>query len=298
MNTRIPTALLAVALALTSACGDTPTTSTDAAGAPNTTVAGDEGDVPQRIVSMGPTATEMLFAVGAGDQVVAAEEHSDFPPEAPDTDLSAFTPNVEAIAAYDPDLVMLTNDQDEIVAQLEAVGIETLLLPAPETLDDVYAEIAEVGVVTGHEDGAAEVVATMRTRIDELVAQVPERPEPLTYFHDLGELYTVTSETFIGEVYDLAGLENVADGQTDGDAKDDGYLQLSSEVLVSADPDVVFVGEGSTEAFVSRPGFAQLSAVEDDRIVELPPNISSRWGPRLVDFLAVVVEATTTVPVG
>ena len=292
---RILTALLAVA-ALAGACGDDPTNSPLATGGSDTTAPAVEGDVPKRIVSLAPTATEMLFAVGAGEQVVAADEHSDFPPEAPTTGLSAFTPNLEAIADYEPDLVVLTNDQDEIVAGLDSVGIETLLLPAAVTLDDVYAELVEVGIVTGHEDEAAAVVADMRAAVDELVARVPDRPEPLTYYHELDDtLFTVTSQTFIGEIYRLAGLENVADA-ADPDGAAGGYPKLSPEFLVAADPDLIFTSEDPA-TLAERPGFDQLSAVENDRVIQLPADISSRWGPRVVDFLEVVVEATAEVPV-
>jgi iron complex transport system substrate-binding protein len=287
---RILTTLLVTA-ALAGACGDDPTSST---AAPDTTVVAGN-DVPQRIVSLGPTATEMLFAIGADNQVVAADDLSNFPPAAPTTDLSAFTPNLEAIADYEPDLVVLTNDQDDIVAGLDGIGIETLLVPSAETLDDVYAEIAELGVVTGHEDEAAAVVAEMRSSIDDLVGRVPERSEPLTYFHDLGEGFTVTSRTFIGEIYSLAGLENVAD-PADADGQAGGFPQVSPEFVVAADPDLVFT-TGDPAALAGRPGFSELSAVENGRVIELPPDIASRWGPRIVEFLEAVVEATADVPV-
>jgi len=290
---RILAALFAVA-ALAGACGDDPTSSTEATDP--TVASADERDVPQQIVSLGPTATEMLFAIGAGEQVVAADELSDFPPDAPATDLSAFEPNLEAIADYEPDLVVLTNDQDDIVAGLDRVGIETLLLPAAVTVDDVYAELAELGVVTGHEDEAAAVVADMRSTIDELVAGVPERPEPLTYYHDLGEGYTVTSQTFIGEIYRLTGLENVAD-PADPEGQAAGYPQVSPEFVVDADPDLIFTN-GDPAELAERPGFANVAAVENGRVIELPTDISSRWGPRIVDFLEAVVEATADVPVG
>lgn len=291
---RILAALFAVA-ALVGACGDDPTSSTQAGDPTDPTVAAAD-DAPQRIVSLGPTATEMLFAIGAGEQVVAADELSDFPPDAPATDLSAFEPNLEAIAAYEPELVVLTNDQDDIVAGLDRIGIDTLLLPAAETVDDVYAELAELGVVTGHEDEAAAVVADMRSTIDDLVAGVPERPEPLTYYHDLGEGYTVTSQTFIGEIYRLAGLDNVAD-PADPEGQAGGYPQVSPEFVVDADPDLIFTN-GDPMELAERPGFANVAAVENGRVIELPTDISSRWGPRIVDFLEAVVEATADVPVG
>jgi len=137
-----------VALLLSlAACGDD---SSDAgAAAPETsasdafpvTVTGADGELtldeqPETIVSMSATATEMLFAIGAGDQVEAADDNSNYPEDAPSTDLSAFTPNAEAIAGYAPDLVVLSDDLNGIVDSLDALSVPTLLLPAAETLAD------------------------------------------------------------------------------------------------------------------------------------------------------------------
>ena len=247
---------------------------------------------PERIVSLAPVPTEMLFAIGAGDQVVAVDANSNFPEGVPTTDLSGFEPNVEAIAAYDPDLVALTDDIGSVVDGLEALDIPVLLLPAAEAIEDTYSQIERLGLATGHPDEAAEVVAGMQSDIDELTADLPEVDEPLTYYHELDNtLYTVTSATFVGEVYELAGLENIADAADDGS----GYPQLSAEYLLEADPDLIFLADtkccGQNAATVAaRPGWDQLSAVRNGDVVELDDDIASRWGPRIVDFLRVVVE--------
>ena len=127
-----------------------------------------------RIVSLIPSATEILFAVGAGDQVVAVDDESDFPEGVPVTDLSAYEPNIEAVISYDPDLVVTAGTvPDDLVAGLEAADVDVRSLPAPTVLDEVYEQIADVGIATGHEDEAADLVASMRSDIDELVASVP-----------------------------------------------------------------------------------------------------------------------------
>jgi iron complex transport system substrate-binding protein len=279
-------------------------------GAPPSSEATDTSDTteapadgPERIVSLSPTGTEMLFAIGAGDQVVAVDDQSDFPEGVPTTDLSGYEPNLEAIIEYEPDLVVAGGLAEDIVTGLEAVGAEVFDLPAAVTLDDAYGQIADLGIATGHEDEAAEVVATMRADIDELVAEVPERVTPPTYYHELDDtLYTVTSATFIGEIYGLAGLSNVAD-EADPAGEFGGYPQLSPEFLVTADPDFIFLADteccGQDAGTVAaRPGFAGLSAVADDQVVELSDDIASRWGPRVVDLLRTIVEATAGVPVG
>lgn len=252
---------------------------------------------PEAIVSLSPTTTEMLFAIGAGDQVVAVDDNSNFPEEAPTTDLSGYEPNVEAIIGFEPDLVLLSEDRGDVVEGLAAVDVPAIVLPAAAEIDDTYTQIELLGAATGHVGDAAELVGRMQSDIEELVAQVPQRDEPVTYYHELDDtLFTVTSETFIGEVYALAGLENVADA-ADPDGEAGGYPQLSPEFLVQADPDVIFLADAqccgqTAETVAARPGFGDLRAVRDGHVVELPADVPSRWGPRIVDFLEVVVEAT------
>jgi iron complex transport system substrate-binding protein len=256
---------------------------------------------PERIVSLSPTSTEMLFAIGAGDQVVAADEFSNYPPEAPDTDLSGLEPNVEAIAGFAPDLVVLSNDINDIVKSLGALDIPVILHPAAETLDDTYAQIEQLGAATGRVAEAAEVVASMRSEIQRLAEQAPRFDEPLTYYHELDQtLFSVTSETFIGQVYSLVGLENIADRARGGGA----YPQLSAEFIIQADPDLIFLADTkccgvTAEKVARRPGWDRITAVRTGAVVELDDDVASRWGPRVVDFLRVVVEAASALqPVG
>lgn len=249
---------------------------------------------PTRIVSLSPTATEMLFAIGAGDQVIAAEENSNYPSEAPETDLSGFEPNVEAVAGYEPDLVIASNEPGDLERSIEKLGIPFLLQPAAETLDDTYAEIQELGELTGHASEAAAVVEEMRAEIAELQESLPELDEAPTYFHELDDNYfTATSETFIGRVYSELGLENIADP---ADKDGTGYPQLSGEYIIDADPDLIFLADTkccgqSAQTVASRPGWDQISAVQSGGVVELDDDIASRWGPRVVDFLRAVADA-------
>ncbi|SDU31344.1 ABC transporter substrate-binding protein [Jiangella alkaliphila] len=251
---------------------------------------------PEQIVSLSATATEMLFAVGAGEAVVAADSFSNYPAEAPTTDLSGLEPNIEAIVGYDPDLVIASNDPGELVSGLDAVGIPAIVLPAAVTLDDTYTQLEQLGAVTGHVGDAAELVGELQADVDELVAQVPADAPPVTYYHELDpNFFTVTSSTFIGEIYSMAGMTNIADEAPDAAG---GYPQLSPEFVVTANPDVIFFADGGAggvvaEDIASRPGWDQLTAVQEDRIVEVDPDIASRWGPRIVDFLRTVIEERT-----
>ena len=255
-----------------------------------------ETDAPQRIVSLSPTHTEMLFAIGAGDQLVAVDEFSNHPAEALElpNDLSGFEPNVEAIAAYDPDLVVIGGDFTGLGDQLDELGIPWWDGPAALTLDDTYAQIEQLGAATGHVGEAAELVASMQTEIEAIVAANPAPEVPLTFYHELDPtLYSADSTTFIGEIYSLLGLRNIAD-QVEGDSG--GFPQLSAEFVVSADPDLIFLADTmccgeSAETVAARDGWAGLTAVQNGNVIEMDDDIASRWGPRIVEYLAAVAAA-------
>ena len=248
---------------------------------------------PERIVSLSPSSTEGLFVIGAGPQVIAVDEYSDHPAEAPTSDLSGFTPNVEAIVAYDPDLVIISYDPGDLVASLEATGIPVLILDAAVTIDDVLAQLAVLGTVTGNVEAAQEGVRSLEDRIAAAVAGAPALDTPLTYLHLLDDtLFTVTSSTFIGSVYGLFGLENVADA-ADPDGEAFGYPQLSAEYVVEADPDLVFLASGDAASFAELPALGALRAVDEGNVIELLPDVPSRWGPRIVDFVDQVAEAVS-----
>ena len=256
---------------------------------------------PERIVSMSPTATEMLFAIGAGGQVVAVDSNSNYPEEAPKTDLSAYEPNIEAIAGYKPDLVVYSDDPGELAAGLGKLGIPALQQPAAKVLDDTYAQLDQLGQATGHVAEAGKLTATMRAEIEKIAAAArPERP--LTYYHELDKnLYSATSKTFIGQLYDQLGMKNIADA-ADMDAS--GYPQLSAEYVIKADPDMIFLADTkccgqSAKTVAARDGWDQLAAVKSGGVVELDDDVASRWGPRVVDFLKTVAAKVQTLePVG
>ena len=249
---------------------------------------------PTRIVSLSPTATEMLFAIGAGPQVVAVDDQSNYPATAPMTKLSGYQPNVEAIASYHPDLVVISYDPGSLEKSLQQIKIPVLLQPAANTLADVYAEIEQLGTVTGQTRRAASVVTSMRTRIAALVASAPRFNPPLTYYHELDQTYyTLTSKTFAGQLYAMVGLRNIADAAKHSAS---GYPQLSGEYIVKASPDIIFLADTKcchqSEATVAkRPGWNQIAAVKNGDVVPLDDDVASRWGPRVVDFLAAIVAA-------
>lgn len=249
-------------------------------------------DKPEKIVSLSGTTTEMLFAIGAGDQVEAVDMLSTYPPEAPVTELDAFVPNVEAITGYEPDLVVLSHDQDDIIGQLEEVAVPVYYAPAAVTLDDTYQQISDLGALTGNDDAAATLNDDIATGIEKLVADLPDREDPLTAYYELdGELFSLTSDTYAGSLLQLAGLENIADEAADA-AETGGYPQLSPEFVLDSDPDLIFVsGEDAATDVASRDGWDTVSAVADGNVIVLDPDVASRWGPRVVELMEAVTAA-------
>jgi iron complex transport system substrate-binding protein len=251
---------------------------------------------PARIVSLSPTATESLFAIGAGPKVVAVDDQSDYPNSVPKTALSGFTPNVEAIAAYKPDLVVIAYDPKGLSQALGRLGITVLHQDGARSFKGAYQQIRQLGMVTGREAAATRLVTSMKRRIARLVADAKKARPGLTVYHELDPtLFSVTSRTFIGQVYSALGLRNIADA---ADSAGFGYPQLSAEYVVSADPDVIVLADTvccgqKASTVAARPGWDHVSAIRTGSVVRIDDSIASRWGPRLVSFFRAVSSALT-----
>ena len=254
---------------------------------------------PAAILSLSPTATEMLYAIGAGNQVKAVDSLSDYPPKAPVTKLSAYQPNAEGIAAYKPDLVIISNDLGGITAKLRALSIPVLDLPAAANLAGVYSEFTQLGEATGHAAQARKEDGTLRLAISKIIASEPKHVKSLTYYYELATnpYYSVTSSTFIGGLLSLLGMKSIADAAK-GAAAAGGYPTLSAEYVLKANPDYIILadagptGGGQDAATVSRrPGWSVVSAVKDKHIILLNADIASRWGPRVVQLLHTVAAS-------
>jgi iron complex transport system substrate-binding protein len=252
------------------------------------------GDGPRRIVSLSPSATEILFAVGAGEQVVAVDSESDHPPGVPATGLSAYQPNVEAIAGFRPDLVVVPDSVPrDVIGGLRRLGLRVLVEAPPRDLAGAYREMRRLGAVTGHPEAGSRLARRVRSQVERLFAAAPRAG--LDVFHELDpDLYSASSDSFIGHVYERLGLRNVADpaGRRAGTA----YPQLSSEGVVAADPDLVVLADSEccaqTPAKVARrPGWESVSAVRNGAVVAVGDDIASRWGPRIPTFVERVVAA-------
>ena len=253
---------------------------------------------PERIVSLAATATEDLYAVGAGAQVVAVDQDSDYPHGVPVTKLSGLTPNLEAIARYRPDLVISYQNSGGLVSGLGKLGVPVLIEPPAASLNDAYTEIDQIGQATGHSAQAGRTVAAMKARIAAEVRQAGSSHQGLTYYWELtaNPYYSVASSTFIGQIVGLFGLKDIADAANK--ASDGGYPELSAEYVVTAQPRIIFLADnqaadgGQTPAVVAaRPGWSAIPAVRDHEVVGLNDDIASRWGPRLPQLVEQIARA-------
>ncbi len=270
-----------VATVVLAACGSGNST-------PDTTVSA----ITHRIVSLSPTATEMLYAIGAGDQVVAVDSLSTYPAEVADkvTKMSAYEPSVEAIIGYTPDVVLISNDMNKITEQLQSISSQKITVwtgAAAATLDDVYKQITELGTLTGHDKDAAALIETMKSRIAKATENISAPMSPKSYFYELDNtLYSVTSNTFVGALLKPFGFTNIADGVEAGN----DYPQLNAEAIVKANPAIVFLADTkccatSAVEVAKRPGWSGIDAVKNNHVVELDDDVASRWGPRVVDLI-------------
>ena len=256
--------------------------------------------VPTRIVSLSPTATETLFALGAAASIKGVDQASTYPPSAPRTTLNAQDPDVAAVLALSPDLVVTESPNAALTAALAEHGIQQLIGEPATSLQDSYDQIRMLGAATGHSSAGSEIVASMQARVAAIVAKAPARPLPLRYYHERDDRYTtVTSTSFLGQVYGLLHLQSIADGPGSTSA---GYRQVSAAAVLDANPDLVFLADAkccrqSIDTVRARPGWSALKALDGKGIVTLDDDLASRWGPRIVDLLQAVSNRLSTLSV-
>jgi iron complex transport system substrate-binding protein len=229
---------------------------------------------------------------------VAVDSDSNYPPGAPVTKLSGLTPNVEAIAKYNPALVVASQNSGGLVSGLTKLGIPVLIEPAAASLADAYQQIGQIGQATGHQAQAGQTVTSMKTQIAATVRQAGPSHQDLTYYWELSAnpYFSAASSTFIGQVAALFGLKNIADAADK--ASDGGYPELSEEYIIKAQPKIIFLADnqaadgGQAPALVAkRPGWSAIPAVPDHEVIGLNDDIASRWGPRLPQLVSEIAQA-------
>lgn len=259
---------------------------------------------PTKIVILGPSLTETAFAIGAGPQVKAVDQLSTYPADAPVSDLDAFKPSAEAVAAQDPDLVLVSDSNEDLIAGLGKLEIPVAVLLAPVDLDAALAQFTLVGQLTGNTVAAQKLATDTQATVDQAVASVKSASASpsagkISYYWELDPTYySVTSQTFIGSILGQFGLTNIADSSPKAAG---GYPQLSAEYIIDADPDVIFLADGgccqqSADTVGKRAGWDVTRAVKDpDGVVVINDDIASRWGPRIGDLATTVAASLTKI---
>ena len=290
-----------LAIGLLAGCGPTPHSPSEGTAAsftpqfPATAGGVTLKNRPNRIVSLSPTATEMLYAIDAAGQIAAVDDRSTFPDNAPRTDLSAARPDVDAIVAKKPDLVVIYQDAGTVREQLAKRNIPVYQAAPATSLDDVYAQLRDLGTLTGQRPQADAVVQYVKDQLDELTSALPERTRPLTYYLELDPTYrTVTAKTFVGSLLARAGLRNIADDAGGGSPLTPDFIRTANPDLIVL-ADTVCCGQ-SPDTVRARPGWSGLTAVTTGRVVALDDDLATHWGPRLVDLFKAVTDAVSTVP--
>jgi iron complex transport system substrate-binding protein len=301
--------LAAIALAF-SACGDdgdeaeiTPSPTLNSSAAPSpapaafpVSITDDNGvsvtleTAPERIVALAPSFVEVLYAIGAGDTIVAADENTDYPPEAESIPkISGFEPSVEGIASYEPDLVVIVFDPGGLQDALGQLGINTLFLASPDSIEGTFVQIELLGRAVGRSAAAKGLVGQMRAVIEGIKAKLPAGAVGPRVYHEVDNTYySAGPGSFVHDFYATLGAQNIA--ESTGQA----FPQLNAEAIIRADPEVIiladeFAGE-SADTVAARAGWSKISAVKGGRVFTIDPNIVSRPGPRLVDALEMLAR--------
>ena len=248
------------------------------------------GSSPKRIISLSPSITEILFEIGSGNKVIAVDNLSNYPNEAPITDISAYDPNVEAISLLNPDLVILSYNIKNLKTALKKIGIETIYLPAPLNFEDILDQIDYLGLQTGNEDKAKKLISKMKNRMKTL-QKLRENETATKIYHEIDPNYYSPSKfSFIGDIYQKLNYKNVADK---ADISNLGYPKLSPELIISENPDLIVL-PGKDNKYVEkvklRPGWGYIEAVKKNNFLLTNNDIASRWGPRILNFASILVE--------
>lgn len=252
---------------------------------------------PTRILSLSASATQMLYAIGAGSQVVGVDKYSTYPPNAPRTGFSGYETSAEAYLRFKPDLVLMAFDTSHVVEQLKKLHIATLLLPPATSIAGANAQTRELGIATGHTVQATKEVASQTTFLQKVSTRVGATAKGKSYYVELDPtLYSATSSTFIGALFSRFGMVNIADKAPNASS---GYPQLSSEYLVSANPQFVFLADTtccqqSVKTFDARPGYSTISAFLHNEVFPVNDSIASQWGPHSLEAMFTLIATDVT----
>ncbi|WP_391119885.1 ABC transporter substrate-binding protein [Psychrobacillus sp. L3] len=251
---------------------------------------------PKTIVSMMPSNTEILFALGLNDEIVGVNDYDDYPAEALEKEkIGGMEFNVEKIISMNPDIVFAHESMlgmgEAGLQQLRDAGVKVFVVKNAADFNETYTTIEEIGRATGKLTEAQKIVDDMKAKVADVTAKVAKVEKKKTVFietSDVPEIYTPGKGTFMQEILNMLNAENIA-------ADQEGWFKIESEEIVSRNPDVILVMysyvDGIVESVKSRPGFDTINAVKNNEVVQVDENITSRTGPRLADGLEEVAKA-------
>ena len=251
----------------------------------------------EKIVTLSPPITEMLYAIGAGNQVIARDSFSDYPEAAlslPDIGGGFAEYDLETIIRLTPDLVIAGDiNTPELVGSLEDLGMIVYYLANPSDLEGTFASIETLGVLSGHENEAKELVEGLRSRVDAVATALESVEEKPTVYYELdatdtAKPYTPGPNTFYTSMIEMAGGENI------GAKLEFEWAQISLEQLLIEDPDLILLGDAmwgvTPESVAERAGWDSLTAVANGEVLPFDDNLIARIGPRQVDGLEALTK--------
>lgn len=250
-----------------------------------------KNEEPKRIVSLAPSITELIYALGKGDALVGRTDYCDYPEEVKQVPSigSLIEPSVEKIVELDADVVIATaNFKVDIHEKLENLGIEVVILYDAVDLEGAFESIATLGEVLNAKEEANNLITEMKAKIAEVQEKVKDAQKPKVYYVvDFGKNgdFTATGDTFLGQMLELAGGDNIA--------KDATGWQYSLEKIIENDPDIIFISQyfGLKEQFVETSGYKELSAVKNGKVIEIDDNLIVRQGPRIAEGIESLAKA-------
>ena len=249
----------------------------------------EESVTEQRVVSLSTTHTEIIQVLGGESLLVGVDSFSET--ELPIEKIDAFTVTAEALVELDPDLVVVAFDFNGIIEGLEGLEINYALLPPARDFEDVYTQIEEIGTLINKSDESLELVSAMQRDVEEIIENFSS--ENISVFHEIGftyGIYTINENSFIGEIYNLLGINNVANLKEDPFGS--GYPEFSEEEVLASNPNLIVVGHSDylNKDLSTRVGWEEITAVQSGNVFFLDENLANNWGASTVDLLNTLSE--------
>ena len=250
-----------------------------------------ESSTEQRVVSLSTTHTEIIQTLGGENLLVGIDSFSES--ELPIEKIDAFTVTADELVNLNPDLVMVAFDFNGIIDGLEALNLNYVLLPPARNFDEVYTQIMEIGNLINKSEESIDLVSEMENDVAEIIENFSA--QNVKVFHEIGYtygIYTVNENSFIGEIYNLLGVDNIANFKEDPFGS--GYPEFSEEEILMANPNLIIVGHSDylNKDLSTRVGWEEITAIQSGNLFFLDENLANNWGTNTVDLLNTLSEVT------